>query len=274
MDPIEISYDSIDAVPEAFRPLYEEQDGKAVLSGVNGLKTQADVDRVQEALRKERNDHSEAQRSIKAWGDLKPDEVRSQLDRIQELEAAAEGKIDDDKINQIVESRLGQKTGPLQRQLEGLAEERDTFKNQYESLQNELVKRDRNDSVRSIAQEMKVHSTAIPDIEMAASYMLEQTEDGQFITKDGISGVTPGLDVKGFMREMQKTRPHWWPASEGGGAQGAGAGGFGGQNPWSADNWNFTEQSRIMQEQGREVADRMARAAGTKVGGGKPVSRR
>ncbi len=49
MDPLELTYDSIDAVPEAFRGLYSENDGKAVLTHVNGLKTPQDVQNVQEA---------------------------------------------------------------------------------------------------------------------------------------------------------------------------------------------------------------------------------
>jgi hypothetical protein len=41
-------------------------------------------------------------------------------------------------------------------------------------------------------------------------------------------------------------------------------------NPWSAAHWNMSEQGRILREKGREYADRLASAAGTKVGGVKP----
>lgn len=267
--PLELQYDSMDAIPENFRELYTEKDGVAVLTGVNNLKTPQDVANLQEALRKERDDHKATKTSLSAWGELKPEEVQAQLDRIKELEAAAEGKLDDDKINQMVESRLTQKTAPLQRQIDGIASERDEWKNKAEELQGILTTRDRNDAVRSVALEMKVQTSALDDILLIAGHYLEQSEDGTFITKNDIKGVTPGLDVKGFMKEMQRLRPHWWPPSEGGGAGGGGEAG-GGKNPWSADHWNFTEQSRIVKSEGMAVAERMAKAAGTTVGGLKP----
>lgn len=271
MDPIELEYDSMDSVPEAFRPLFAEQDGRAVLTGVNGLKTQKDVDTVREALRKEREDHSKAREALKPWGNLKPDEVMSQLDRIKELEAAAGGKLDENKLQELVEGRLAQKTGPLERTVQTLTQERDTLTQERDDLKNQIVTRDRNDAVRSIATESKAHGTAVPDIEMAASVMLEKNEEGRWVTKSGIDGLTPGLDVKGWMKEMQRLRPHWWPESVSGGAGGgSGGGNFGGANPWSADSWNMTEQGRVMQSQGRDVAERMAKAAGTTIGGSRP----
>lgn len=274
MDPLELTYDSQDTIPEAFRSLYSEKDGAWQLTGVNGMKTQADVDQVKEALRKEREDHGKARDALKPWGELKPDEVMTQLDRIKELEAAAGGKLDEDKLNELVEGRLAQKTGPLERNISTLTEERDTLKAENETLRGSIEARDRNDSVRGIAAESKAHSTATPDIEMAASAMLEKDESGKWVTKSGIEGLTPGLDVKGWMKEMQKLRPHWWPESEGGGALGGGGGGgFTGNNPWSAEHWNLTQQGAVVNGQGREVADRMAKAAGTTVGGLKPVKK-
>ena len=108
---------------------------------------------------------------------------------------------------------------------------------------------------------------------MAQNY-LERDENGQFIVKAGLHGLTAGLDVKGFMKEMQKQRPHWWPASAGGGANGGG-GGFGGEaNPWAAATWNLTGQGNIVKEKGMAVAEAMAKAAGSKVGATKaPVKK-
>lgn len=270
---IELSYDSKDAIPSGFGSLYDEKDGKFVLAGVSGMKTSQDVANVQEALRKEREDHSAAKNSLKAWGDLKPDEVHAQLDRVKELELAAEGKLDDAKINEMVESRLTQKTGPLERQIKTITEERDTAVSERDALKQQIERRDMNDAVRSVATEMKVHTTAIPDVEMVAASYLERSADGSFITKADVQGITPGVDVKQFMKEMQKLRPHWWPASEGGGA-GGGNGDFGGgANPWTSDGWNLSKQGQVVRDQGMEVAQRMAKAAGTTVGGLKPKAK-
>lgn len=276
--PIELVYENKDAVPEAFRadPVFNEiftvgEDGKVTLTGVTGMKTEADVATVREALRKEREDHGTTKTKLKPWGELDPTETLAQLDRIKELEAAAGGKLDDEAINKIVEGRLGQATGPLNRQIEELTEKNTTLETENGTLKDSITSRDRNEAVRAVATEAKVHQTAMPDIEMTASTMLEQDESGKWITKEGLNGVTPGLDIKGFLREMQKLRPHWWPESVGGGAGGAGGGlGFSGPNPWSKDNWNMTEQGKVLTEQGREVADKMAKAAGTTVGGQRP----
>ena len=45
-------YDNEADIPEGFAALYTEKNGKWELTGVQGVKTQLDVDRVQEALRK------------------------------------------------------------------------------------------------------------------------------------------------------------------------------------------------------------------------------
>lgn len=276
MDPLEIQYDSLTAVPEAFRSLYEERDGKAVLAKVNGLKTQADVNNLQEALRKERNDHAAAKAALNPWNSLgkKPEEIAAQLDRIAELEAAAEGKIDDKKLNELVEARLGQKVGPIERQLRDLTAERETLARERDAFRDQLYRRDMTDVVRAIATEMKILPTAIADVEMFAQFALERQEDGTYITKNGIQGVTPGVDPKTLLREMQKQRPHWWPPSSGGGA-GGGAGGFGGEdNPWSEKGWNLTKQGQIIKEHGLSKAEELAKAAGSFIGATRPAKKK
>jgi len=270
MDPLELEYDALETVPEAFRSLYTENNGKFVLTGINGIKTQGDVDRVMGSLTKERNDHNLVKVSLKAWGDLKPDTVRAELDRIEEYKVAAAGKLDDEGINKIVTSRLNQQIAPLNRSLEELGANFALSQEENKTLKSTMNSRDRNDVIRGIAAEMKAHGTAMPDIEMAASLMLEKAENGQWIAKDGISNITPGLDIRGWLKEMQKQRPHWWPESAGGGAGGGGSGTFTGVNPFTTEGWNITQQMAIVRDKGTEIADRMARAAGTTVGGAKP----
>lgn len=271
MDPLELVYEKLDAVPEAFRGLYTEKDGKAVLTHINGMKTPQDVANVQEALRKEREDHGAAKLSLKAWGALKPDEVQSKLDRMAELEAAAGGKLDEAAMQKIIDARLGQKTAPLERQLRDLTAERDTLQTEVGTLRGGMERRDMTDVVRAVATEMKVLGTAIPDVEMVASMYLERdATTGAFIVKADAKGVTPGTDVKGFLKDMQKIRPHWWPASQGGGAGGGGFGGDNGENPWSAKGWNLTAQGKYVQENGLAKAQQAAAAVGSKVGATRP----
>jgi hypothetical protein len=266
MDPLEIQYDSLDTVPEPFRPLYAEVDGKFQISHINGLKTTQDVSNVQEALRKEREDHAKVREALKPWNGMKHDEVMSKLDRIQELEAAAEGKLPEEKIQQMVEARLGQKIAPLERKLSEREELLQTTTQERDQYRTVLEKRDLSDAVRKIASEFKVVTTAVEDAILVAGQYFERLDDGTYIVKADSVGVTPGLDMKGFFKEQMKVRPHWFEASQGGGA-----GGGGGTptnmdaNPWSKQAWNKTDQTRIFQEQGKTVAENMAKAAGVDV---------
>lgn len=273
MDPLELTYDSIDAVPEAFRSLYSEKDGKAVLTGINGVKTPQDVLNVQEALRKERADHAATREALKSWKSLgqDPAELQAKLDRISELEAAAGGKLDETAIQRLVEARLGQKTAPLERQLKESATRLAELENENTALKRSILTRDMNDAVRSVATEMKVLPTAIPDVELVASMFLERDEStGQFIVKADAKGVTPGSDIKGFLKEMQKQRPHWWPNSQGGGAGGGKSFGDSEENPWSAKGWSLTRQGQYVREHGIAKAQEAAKVAGSFIGATKP----
>lgn len=273
MDPLEVTYDDLNSVPQEFKSLYTEKDGKAVLTGINGLKTQQDVMNVQEALRKEREDHKKAQEALKPWKTLgdDPSELQAKLDRIQELELAAGGKVDEDAITKMVEARLGQKTGPLERQLKDTTTTLEQIQQENSQLKNTLVTRDRNDAVRSVATEMKVLSTAIPDVEMVAGMFLERDETtGEFIVKADAKGVTPGADVKQFLKEMQKQRPHWWPQSQGGGAGGGKGFGDSDDNPWSPKGWSLTRQGQYVREHGMAAAEAAAKTAGSKIGSTRP----
>ena len=138
-------------------------------------------------------------------------------------------------------------------------------------MKNTLVTRDRNDAVRSVATEMKVLSTAIPDVEMVAGMFLERDEtSGEFIVKADAKGVTPGADVKQFLKEMQKQRPHWWPASQGGGAGGGKGLGDSEDNPWSPKGWSLTKQGQYVKEHGMAEAEKAAKSAGSKIGATRP----
>lgn len=273
MDPLDLTYDAIDKVPEAFRELYTEQDGKAVLTNITGLKTEKDVSTVQEALRKERNDRSAADAAFKPWkamGDIT--ELQAKLDRIPELEAAAAGKLDDDAINVLVEGRLVQKTAPLERTIETHIATNAEIVAENNLLRGRLVSNDRNATVRAVAGEMKVTPSAMPDIEMVAANYLEFDETtNAFIVKADSGELTPGASVAQFMKEMQKSRPHWWPQSSGGGAEGGGPGSEGANNPWSAKSWSITAQGAYIRENGVTGAEKAAKSAGSFIGATRPA---
>ncbi len=277
--PLQAIHDTVDEIPEAFRELYSEKNGKFELTGITGVKTQADIDRLQTSLGKEREDHKTTKTSLGIWGDLNHEEVMGKLDRMPELEAAAKGKLDDAQIDEVVNRRvegtLNSRLAPVEREKKTLAEENATLKEENATLRGEKTKRSIHDAVR----EQLIKTKAIGDAHEDALFLAERVfevraDDGAVVTKEGV-GVTPGVNADVWLGEMQEKRRHWWPDSVGSGAGGSNAGGSGGSlsgaaNPWSLDGWNMTRQGSYLREHGRDRANQMAKAAGTTVGGGKP----
>jgi hypothetical protein len=269
---IELNYDSAEEVPEAVKALYTEKDGKMTLTGVRGMKTVQDVTNVQEALRKEREDHASVKNVLKGWGSLNPEEVLPKLDRFAELEAAAADKLDDAAINKLVEGRIGQRTAPLERKITELSEQRDATNLELLGLKGGIQTRDMNDAVRSMATEMKVLPSAIADVEIiVSSYLERDVNTGQFIVKANVAGATPGSDIRGLLKDMRNSRPHWWAPSAGGGAGGGGFNGDGGENPWSSRGWSLTAQGAFVKTHGVAKAEEAAKSANSKIGATKPT---
>lgn len=258
------SYDSLDQVPETFRSLYKENDGKAVLSGVVGLKTQDDINRLQGALDKERNDHKTVRSTLSKLGERDINDVLADLDRIPALEAAANGT----NIDEQIAGRLQQETAPLNRTIKTQTEELATLREQVQTYQQREVHRDINDTVGKFANKSKVIPDAVEDIQFMARSIFEKNDNGDVVAKTGIPGVTPGITPEVWLTELQRAKPYFWPASNLPN-MGKGDGQQGGANPWHKDSWNMTEQGRIVREN-RSKADQLAAQAGTKVGGPKP----
>ncbi len=267
--------DSLEGLSEEMAALYTEKNGKFELTGIAGVKTQADIDRLQTSLHKAQGDNKELRDKFKPWAELNHEEVMANLDRLPELEAAAKGNLDEAQIEEMVTRRvdgtLNSRTAPLDREIKQLREERDQLLEENTGLKAGNIKRKIHDDLRSHMTKSKVIPEAQEDVLMLSERIFEVREDdGAVVTRDGV-GVTPGISADVWLTEMQDKRPHWWPGSGGGGAGGSGrpSGGMG-QNPWSNENWNMTKQSAYVREHGMEKAEQMAKAAGTKVGGLKP----
>ncbi len=270
---LKLSYEKREDVPDGYEELYDEVDGKFVLTGVEGMKTDADITRLQTSLTNERKEHKATKAKLTAYDGLDPDEVRTKLDTIEELEAkvaASTGKTDDAAIERLVESRVKRVLAPVER-------ERDTLKAKLAETGQEVEtlkttnKKDRIDrAVSKVAADMKVVSHAIDDVSLLASTVFEVSEDGEVVTKE-LPGLTPGLTPALWMKDMQEKRPHWWAASVGGGANGSGLP-KGQANPWSAKSWNLTEQGKVIREHGADKANQLAKQAGVVVGASRPAA--
>lgn len=238
-------YQSLEEIPAQYVDLYEEKDGKFVLSKIEGIKTEADIEKLKHTLERERQNTENIKKKYKVLGEEEPDAILAKINRIKELELASGGKLDEESISKIVESRIAQRTSPLELQLKQLSEQKSLFEQENNTLKEVLTTKERNSIIREIASESKCHGTAIQDIEMAASSMFEKSEENKWVTKNGIEGILPGLSPKEWIKEMQRVRPHWWPESLGSGSKG-GTPNFGNtNNPFSKEHWNLTEQLKL-----------------------------
>lgn len=269
---LKIKLQTLEGIDEPFHKLYTEQsDGLFLLTGVEGMKTQGDVDNVTKALTKERSDHKALKEKYSILGDHDPIELLAQLDRVKELEAAAQGKIDESKINEMVEGRIRTKLGPIERELnqtKSQLEEERSITNEFKAKER---KRTIHEKVREAAISSKMLPEAYDDVLLHADAIMDLTEDGRVITKDQV-GVTPGIDPTVWLTEIQQKKRHWWPASQSGGSRGSGSGIPAGDNPWSGDGWNLTKQAEIIGADYKR-AEQLARSAGTNIGGKRPVTK-
>jgi hypothetical protein len=267
--------DSLDDVDEKFRDLYTEVNGKFEITGIEDVTLLTPVKKLKDENAQRRIAERKAKEGLAPFtallGERKLEEVQAMLDRFPELEAAAEGKLDEGKINGIVEGRIKTKLAPVERerdQLKGQIAERDNVINGYK--QKETI-RSIHDSVReAISKQQGFQQTAIEDALMHAERMFEIDENGKIITKDEV-GVTPGIDAVVWLTEMQTKRPHWWGTTSGGGSRGNNGNGGAptGNNPFTREHWNMTEQGQLMRTN-RARAEQLAKSAGTKIGGGMP----
>lgn len=251
---LEIAYDSADDIPAGFEGLYSEKDGKHVLTRVKGLKTSTDVERLQTALTKERNDHKTAKQQLStltAHGTV--DEIIANLDRIPELEAK-QGKGDPADIEKIVAARLT----PLQRELKTTQDslaEKDKLIDTYKGKETKATI---GETVRKAAKALKVRDSAVEDAIMYGERVLTIDESGNVVTKEN-AGVTPFITADELLREILPNRAHWLEESVGGGA-GGGKGGDTNTNPYTHDNWDIGAQMKLYKEnpdKARKMAERL-----------------
>lgn len=275
---LKTALESLDEVDEVFREHYvESTDPKGKKIFVLGLDGPIDPLPQVKSLRSEAGNYRIKLREAEAkygkiagFEGMDHAEVVAKLDRIAELEAANGGKIDDSKLNEIVEGRLKAKLAPVERERDGLRAENLTLKQDLDNFRKTEKERKIGDAVRQAAVAMKMEPTAVDDAIMYAERVMEVDETGNVVVKDAV-GFTPGIDAKTWLGDMQAKRPHWWGPSAGGGGRGnaGGTAGDRGVNPWTAESWNMTLQGQILTTDPKK-AERLAAAAGTKIGGVKP----
>jgi len=263
---LKLVVEKLDEIDSKYHDLYTEKDGKYEFTGVEGMKTQADIDRLQTALNKERADHKSTKEKYKGLPDKTVEEIVADLDRIPELEAAAKGA---GNVDELVEAKIQSRLKPIERERDKYKKELDEAQTQVSAYQGKDRPRTIQDAVRAaIGKQQGFQQSAVEDALIIGERVFEIDDAGHVVTKDGV-GVTPGISAEVWLTEIQNARPHWWVGSQGGGAGGNRGGASGATNPWTHEGWNLTEQGRIYREDPAK-AQQMAASAGTQIGGVKP----
>lgn len=266
---LKVKYDDKGEIPKGYEELYAEQDGAFVLVGVEGVKSQADVDRLTEALRKEREDHKTTKSKLRAWGERTPETVEELENQIEELKARIEaggGRLSDEQLDSILEKRLPARLRPLQRELEKLKAEREELVGRIGTYEKRESQRLVLDAVRDAARgEKKVPlaEVAMPDVELLAERVLE-VKDGKVVVRDDApGGFTPGLSAREWLIDVQQSgkRPHWFIGNVSAGAEGGGPGSAAsGENPFAKETFNLTKVGQLLKSDPNR-AKRLAVAA-------------
>lgn len=248
-------YDNKEDIPTGFESAYVERNGKWELQ-VEGMKTAADVERVQSALESERTEHKAAKRRLKGLGDDdNADSFQDLKDENEDLKAkletAGQDKVSDEDIQKRVDAQVKLAMRPLERANSKLTEENAdhlvTIGTQSHKINSGLIRGDVTDVLGT--KELGINPDALPDIEIYAERVMVVGEDGARLTKDGV-GVTPGLTLAELIAEMRANgqRNHWFGKTQGAGSPGGDGGNHGGANPFKeGDSWNSTEQGVLIQ---------------------------
>jgi hypothetical protein len=279
-------YDTQEEIPDGYADLYTERNGKWELTGVQGVKTQADIDRLTEALRKEKNDHRATKTALTAFDGIDPEVFHTQATELEETKAQldaikADGSIDEAKLEPIISARVKQAVAPierdkvaLQRRLDDTNKKLTEKDGEVVGLKTTIVTGNVERAIRDASVEAKVLPPAIIDAVMHGKSLFEITDDNRIITRDNV-GVTPGLSPKEWLKDQVEKSPHWWATSVGGGSQGGPGGpkgGYGGaNNPWSKAGWNITKQGALVTQLGLVKATEIAAQVGSKPGDTKPA---
>lgn len=273
-------YEKQDEIPENYRDLFEERGGQWILSQVEGVKTDADIARLERAASQERDAHRQTKEKLdgfKKYSDLgELDEVQEKLDRLEELEAQAEAAGDrEDKAKggsaaQIEAARqrreMERETRKLRREIEAEREERKTEQEELASFRRQ---RDESRIVEAAMKVARARKVPLDEVELDVrdAVLRHLSLDGDdVVTRDGKQ------DVEAWFEDELRRRPSWNPTSRGGGGRGSGGEGLG-ENPWTDSGWNMTKQGQIVREDPKR-AERMAAAAGTTVGGRRPTPKK
>lgn len=268
---LEIFYSNLENIPEKFRELFTEKDDKWVLTGVKGLKTSEDIERLQKANRNERESHDETKQKLnkllEVVGDKTPEELQKNLDDFEDLSKSgvqsdnSDAKFTQEQIDEKINIALERKERETSRIIAKLETERDSFSEENTHLKKDIKESTIRDVITKVSSDAGLLSSAIGDVQDIALRICDIDEDGKVIVREG-QGDISGMDISTVIKEeWVQSKSYFYEASKsGGGKSNMGDSGLA-NNPFSKESQNLTEQSKMVKEN-PEKAKRFIASAG------------
>ena len=215
--PLKFRVDTLDSVPEALRGEYEETaDKKGFQLKVEGTDDAAPV---RKALGDERKAREAAEKKLKDFEGLDPEELRA-------LKARIEGDEELQLIQKGDKEKLRERwTGNMKKDFEKQLKARDEKITASETKAARLAARALDNAIREALSKSDLHPYAVEDALLHARNEFTLDENGDVVKLDKDGGVVMGKSGSPFSPQewiegKRESRPHWFPASgTGGGAQ-------------------------------------------------------
>ena len=204
--PIKAIYDMLEEVPEKYRDLYTEQGEKWELTGVDGVKTQADIDRINAVRQKETTARKEAEKALRAFSGVDADGLQDKLDELDRLRITG-GTVDSGKIEEMVAQRVELDRKKHARDLEKIRGELDSATGQIAEYKERTTRAKIDGELTKACDAAGIRPEAREDVLLRRGNF-SVTEEGVVVTQEA-DGVKPGLSPSDWLAGQVEARPHW-----------------------------------------------------------------
>ena len=238
---LKFKFQSKAEIPAEHAALYVERDGAFFLDA-EGVVDKSKVDEFRTNNLALKNQLAELNAKFDG---IDPDAVKTLFAEKTKLEE--QKLIKDGEVEKLVENRTKKILGEMEKRASNAEQ-------LASSLSAQLLEKEIERNVVEAGSKLGLRASAIPDLKGRARNIFK-ISGGSIIAVDtdgktpvfGRDGVTP-LTFDEWVTRQVVEAPHLFESSAGGGAVGHGSGGVGnrsGQNPFSKENWNMTEQMKI-----------------------------
>lgn len=260
-----------EALPEHDKELYDEKDGKFHFNAVALTENEQALATARNDAAKYRTTNVALTTQLEAFKGLDAATVATELTELAALRAekeAGDGK-NNAKFEAAVEARVKVVTAPLNAQLIDAKKVNEALTKENGEHKANGEKRTKHDAMReacvALGCDKDVYAGKFPSA-------LKWAEENAVISADAggkpmVIDKDSGLPLKDALKHYQDEGQFstWWGASGGGGAGGTNpANGGAVANPWTKENWNATNQNKIMNQDPKR-GEALARAAGVPV---------